>query len=372
MSFFAVLDVQDDGARGKFTVDQLHVNLWSVVGLLPRRRALLVDVGVRITATETTRGLSLAVPFRSLHQIDLSAELQNSTSAALIFDSVVPFVPKDQTLEVDGAKLVLLQMDADSEQETSLSSEAISVWKVAFVRPLQPGETGYFRMRFEVAGGRAWQWQRTGKLSARNGLLIDIRIADVRSTIELPGGPSIRARVVDVERAYVFAVLPEWLTPSTMSPSVGYIRLLEPRVWGKYLGRKAEFWGRRLVVYQWKSDRLPDGEPIPVTSEQPLRIYGRFDLRVRFPWLRVVIAAIVGSLVVVALIFNVPAQQWVIDWLVGIGGFFAEFWAAVLLPLGTLGLIGAVVSWAKGLWRVRAWLRRTESWVFSKFLRPEK
>lgn len=372
MSFFAVLDAENDEARNNFVVEQLHVNLWSVVGLLPRRRALLVDVGVRITAKNPTRTLSLAIPFRVLSQRDLSSDLRDPESAALIFDSVVRHDPTAGSIHVDEEELLLIEMNANSALERTLSSDAISVWNVNFVRALQAGETGYFRMRFEVAGGRAWQWQKQGLFGGRAGLLLDLRVADIRSTIALQGGPDIRERVVDVEKAYLFAVLPEWLTPSTESPPVGYIRLLEPRVWGKYLGRKAEFWGRRLVVYQWKSDRTPDGDPIPVTSDHPLRLYGRFDIRMRFAWQKVVLGSIVGSIIVVALLFDVPAKPEVLDFLAAAWDVITQIWVAVLLPLGIVGLIASGISWIKGLWKVRGLLRKFESLVFSKFFRPEE
>jgi len=373
MSFFAVLDAQDGASRGRFTVDELHVNVWSLASLIPGQRSLVVDVGVKITATakKPVDELTLAVPFRVLASKDLSEQLTDNKTAALIFDAVAWYNPTSSLLTVDGSSMQLLRMDARSEKDTALTSETLTVWNVAFVRALKRGETGYYRMRFEVAPGRAWEWQPSGFFRIRNGLLVDLRVSDVRSTLELAAGESILSRVLEIKKAYLFAVLPQSLSPSNVSPEPNYIRLLEPRVWGRYLDRKAEFSGRRLVVHQWKSEKGAKGEPIPLTTDKPMRLYGRFDLRTRFAALRG--AILTGALLfaLVATLLNVPFKPEVIAGVESVSEWFRAFWTIVLLPLGAIGLATFAISSFKWLRGVKDLLARFETFVFKKLFRPE-
>ncbi len=369
MSFFAVLDVENENARKRFDVDQLHVNVWSLASLFPWRRSLVVDIGVALTAREDVSGISLALPFRTVAVKDLSEYLTDNRTASLIFDSVAWYDPRRSELRADGSPMRLLRMDAKSGREDGLSSDSLTVWGVNFVRRLKAGRTGYFRMRFEVEPSRSWEWQPTAVLRRKSGLLVDLRVADVRSTVELAGGESILSRVCKINRAYIFAVLPQSLSPSTVSPEPSYIRLLEPRVWGRYLDRKAEFFGRRLVVYQWKSDKHPDGKP-SVTINRPIRLYGRFNLRTRYGTIRAIIVATVLAIGAVAVLLEAPFRPEVVAVWNQAVATVVDSWAFIFVPLG-IGLASFAVQTFRWLRGVKDLWTKFETWVFRKLFRPE-
>lgn len=87
----------------------------------------------------------------------------------------------------------------------------------------------------------------------RTGAVFDFRIADIRSSAQIPGGESLIDRIRPVKSAAVFIMTPLWLHARSVNPDPKYIRLLEGRVWSDYLDRAPELSRRsRLVVRYWK------------------------------------------------------------------------------------------------------------------------
>jgi hypothetical protein len=347
LSFFAVLDVEDQDKRKRFTVERCHLNLWSLAGLGPRRRIFVLDVGLKIKASSVpVRGFSLALPFGVDTYSGLEDQVRTQTTAELIFDSTISYpgngdAPREPVIRVGSDDMKILSVQVGQKKTARLSNESLTVWDFSFITPLPAGEIGYVRLRFPIVNlGRTWQWQKASW--RKSGAILDLRLSDQRSTATLDGGSELRARALALEGVNVFAMVPAWLNGRAMHPELNYTRVLENDVWSSYLRRQAERGAKPMIVFAWKVN-------IPVTLDSPLRIYADFIMRRRTPVLLIAVVALVCSVAAIGLIFDLPVRQPVLDGL----AWAQDLIAHAILWIAGAGLFGIFLKYAKFLGMLR-------------------
>lgn len=166
MSFFAVLNSSADTVEKPFQVSRLHLNLWSLAAIGARRRMFLFDVGVEIHADESgdaVTEISLALPFDTLGPRSLIDKVQTPKIAGLIFDSKIA--------HLEGGRIGINDQEAlkpvdvrvrEATRDRSYTAKGFTLWKLPLSTPIEPGSSGYVRLRFPVLStGRTWQWTKT-------------------------------------------------------------------------------------------------------------------------------------------------------------------------------------------------------------------
>jgi hypothetical protein len=158
-----------------------------------------------------------------------------------------------------------------------------------------------------------------------------------------------------------FVMVPSWLHGRTVNPAPSYIRLLEANVWKSYLGRKPE-WRRRnrLVVYYWKNERKADPSslgsmiPVPVTKDDPMRVFGDFIAGPSPSRIPTIIATSLLVAVALGAAFVLPVQPWLINLGQFLTHIFIEY-LNLIIGTGVVGLLAWAISTIK---TIREWLRR--------------
>jgi hypothetical protein len=374
VAFFAVLRNESDSQDQPFTVLQCHINLWSLAAMWPRRRIFLLDVGLKIRAdSEALDGFHLALPAKISSYKSLAREMTSDRQIAeLIFDSPVQFgsVPgpnEMKTIQVgDDEAMPVLPVVPKETKDTALSQDGFDVWPVKLARPLAPGETGYLRIRYNVADlGQTWQWQKLG--FRKTGAILDFRLSDQRSTATLESGDAIRHRVMPLETVNFFSMMPARLHGRSVSPDARYTRALENDAWSAYLHRKPERTGRTMLATAWKAS--PRDEEVggvksnraAVTTERPLRIFVDYVQR-RSPH-PVVIAGLtlLTSLIAAGAVFDLPLKGWsqaIVD-------VICDF-AILLASLGTGISLATVITFATKNVAGLKWLFNTAQKIVRK------
>lgn len=253
MGFFGVAP---EPGRGTFDAIECHINLW-VLGLLCWRTEFLFDVGLHLRAHPDAplSGLQMALPFgtRSDSAEDLRSQVRDPHNAALLFSKPAMFTAN--AIDYGVGPLQLLHVPrAGATLDSAASQKDFSLWRLTVEPALQPSQSAYIRVRFRVTNkGRVWKWKRS--LFARNGALLDLRVADAREVWNLPDGQALAARLIPIERLRLFVIAPwQWQLRST-SPPVHYVRMLEGRAWERYLDRTTSLSAApKLVIYQWRRD----------------------------------------------------------------------------------------------------------------------
>lgn len=342
MGTFAVLS--QDGLE----VAGAHINLWCLPGGLGVSRFLL-DVGlhIRSVAAADINSFGLLLPCGTEGTLqDLSPEMLDRATARLIFGHDVRVV-QEQISVKQNQPFDVLRTSTSSEKDNDRSDRDYSYWSIELVKPLQQGQQGYMRMRFEVTGlGRVWNWKR--HLLGRRGALIDFRIADFREMSVIPKWAELDDQVVTVSEVYLFVVLPAKFHLQVASPDLHYVRLLEGKAWESYVHRKvALFTEPKLAIYEWRDyEGVNTSNPMRVvldTTREPPVGAGR----------SILVGAILTTLLV-GLLWRLPLRfEWIHEaygWLVGLG-------AATIF----VGLLRAVIDSNTG--RYLDWLRKAFRWV---------
>ena len=285
MSFFALLHPAGDANQP--TIEECHLNLWSL-GAIGPRRTMVLDVGVRLKATSSpVASVRVAIPFQSSRVTDLARMLLDTDLAELIFDSEV-LRPSSDTIKYRNQEVKITRVAVlRAKREAVYSSRDFTVWDLPLTVPLSPGEEGYIRVRFAVAGTRSvWRWRRAWLV--RTGAVIDFRICDIRRTVTVPSGEELRSDILPIARLAAFIIVPAWLYTRSSSPAPNYVRLLEGPVWSTYLGRAPEARSTsKLIVYSWRTDPPAGGirkrgaagissqiaPSAPISISRPFRIF---------------------------------------------------------------------------------------------------
>lgn len=362
MGFFAVLRNPDDP---NFEVIHCHLNLWSLGGLLSHRR-FLWDVGLRLRADENTNlsRLQLAIPFstRGNGIDDLQAEVLNPQIAQLIFGGPVDVAGTTISYEALNPVNVVRAPKTQASLDMARSHLGFSIWNLQFTPAIVAGSESYVRVRFEVRHlGRTWIWKRSGL--AKNGALIDLRIAEIRETWDVPDADVLQDQIVPIQNLFLFVIAPTSLQLRATSPPLRYMRLLEGRAWEPYVGHATDIRrSGKLMVYYWRYN-ANDQNP-PIDSIKPFRAF--LDLSQEFgmtSWrdhLRTFLLLLI-AIPILYYIFLLIRENYNKEF------DFREFASSIGLPI-TLVSVSSFLLW---LFKQKEPVRKTLDWIKEGFLKIE-
>jgi hypothetical protein len=262
-----------------FAIQALHVNFWILptemsasalleAAKLKRMHRCFVDVGVRFTAGPSgpPPHLDFLPPAKwtkSRSFFDLSKKVTDPNVSDLIFGSNV---------KITGSTVSYSQSD-DVITEAVLAVDQLQNLGDGRYRAVFAGrgshgvgDSYYFRLRYEC-GDISRIFRSKGWGFAKRGWIFDLRVNDIRETVELPEALSAE-RMLPIKRCYIFLIAPSSYVPALHSPELKYTRLLELKVWKKYLdtcrnvGKNA-----RSSIYYWREEKTP------ATNAKPMRTY---------------------------------------------------------------------------------------------------
>lgn len=284
MGDFAILCV--DGAP-KFTVEELHVNIWCLWAL--GARSFICDVGIKLSPEDLSVAgcLELIAPFTADRFEDLRGKLLDNEIAELLFNRRVTYsgirdgngqlecVAPEGTAGEDVVQMSLPKVrcvDASSGQPRQFSSPYKLQWDVD--TPPFPFEQLYLRARFYVNDmSDAWVWRKEGGLLHNQGALVDFRFNDLRDARRKDQylDQNQLKRCVEIEKIYCFVIAPWELQLKVGHPEPGDVRVLEGDAWTSYLGRQVNprwlYRRSKAVVYRF------DGPSEPVSLRNPFSVF---------------------------------------------------------------------------------------------------
>jgi len=284
MGFFAI------GAKNPstFSIASCHFNFWCV----PRRPLscdYFCDIGLRLAlphvsgenrrADASNVSFSVYLPFETNPRsfVDLSSVVLNPKTAALIFGRPVHVDATNGTITYDGSsigegtiteKVVAIPREG-AAIKLDKSGAWYSVWEIMLPADALHNQSLYTRFRFHVEGaGRTWIWK--GWASGKRGALLDLRICDIRESLEVAEWDNVEKSIVPIQKLFCFVILPEQFLANTVSPEFHYLRLLEGLTWQDYVDAAGDHHRlRKLAIYQW---RYPKSSS-QVDVNNPFRIF---------------------------------------------------------------------------------------------------
>jgi hypothetical protein len=377
MGNFAVLSQPSERAlTACLKVKRLHVNIWALRGLWIGRRLLYFDVGVELELAhcEELPGLKvhaveLLLPFRVEEgkwpngapvAQDLYTKVIDDHSGALIFGSPITVETANgkSTVGFEGNSLHAVRVVEASVKavEDYAGTSGSSLYTVPFQRPLEQGESIYFRTRWRVFGAAPlWRWTRQ-----ESGAHVDFRICDTRQGPASQRDQGFLDRILTIAGANVFVMAPGRFGPTNVSPEPKHIRALEPGAWTDYLsGAASRPWmASDLLVYAWARNSTDGGHPI--TENHPFRIFLAVNRPAARPgWLSVGYAAIGFALAWTVVSVSSSLSKVIVVNSVDLSAY-----------LGIIGVTSLLAAWsliqklrpylADRLRKPRLWIRRME------------
>lgn len=168
------------------------------------------------------------------------------------------------------------QSNSEPGQETA-KDVGYSSWGIEFERPLSANETSYVRFRFRIRNPSNI-WLSKGWGLAKRGAIADLRVADVRESLVLGDGRKEANYIKDIGQVFLFVICPSNFLPKHISPNLHYSRLLEPKMWNKYLSSCGDFdVDTKFSIHQWRSTPVTSSEKKVVNADNPFRIYADFS-----------------------------------------------------------------------------------------------
>jgi len=275
VSFFAV--IAEDGVP-PLTLKELHVNLWSLGALF--RRIFVCDIGLLVEAAagQPVTKVTIVLPFSVYadETRDLFDVLQVREVAVLVFGEPVAIcqpATAEPTISIktgaDKIEYPLKRLQIHNATFEEIRHQAIAtLCSIPLDVPIQAGSMGYLRLRFRVKKrGRTWQWRR--QVFGVRRALVDIRVNDVRESVKQQKLLDIERRIVPMppNALHVFVTADWQFQMRVASPYQPRIRILEGRVWERYLNRAPDFFRRaKMVIYHWFNEN-------PVDAVNPFRIF---------------------------------------------------------------------------------------------------
>jgi hypothetical protein len=367
MSYFSLLRPTAPGA-GTYVVEQLHVNVWSLAGLLGHR-PMIIDVGVlfRPDGPAPVEDLEIVIPARVVKQIDLSAQVLHS--ARLIFahryDSAT-----DHSIALKGYGPVEIVPAATIEEAryldlvTDQPAKDLTALRVSLAHTTHH-ELAYTRVRFVVDNSPSlWRWRRV--LGRRSGAIVDLRVHDPREGGSGANAPAeIHGRDLPIMNLEAFFMLPERFQLSGENPQLRYTRTLEGPRWRDYLRRNATGALRREVVLVHRWSKHADADRPAVSADRPFRGYLQFE---RVPSLRAPSDLVLVALAVVALSYAVFSHADLRSGLVDAGNWVGNTAAAIAALLAGLSIVAllALLERLKGLGALKRKFKTFEHKWFTK------
>jgi hypothetical protein len=313
MGFFAVTTRR---SPVRFTIEACHLVLWVLAK--PWYRGFgyrfFFDVGLRIRPEGDLRTLRLALPFdtESNDLTDLSTIVLEPQFSPLIFGRPVKIdgdrIHYDGNALSQGAindRVIGVSEEKSKPEEETADDVDFSTWKIELEDAARSAETTYVRFRFRVRDPKRF-WASKGWGFAKRGVITDLRIADIRESLFLGEGRSEAEHIEPIKHLFLFLVAPAYFVPQHVSPELHYSRLLEPRVWNRYLASCGRYDGAiKFSIHEWRS--VSD----PVSVAKPYRAYA--DLSREFG-MEVLLYYIAGTLMAPVL-FRIGGK--LMTWIVG-------------------------------------------------------
>jgi hypothetical protein len=361
VGFFAVL--AEEGDQPKFEVKKLDINVWCLQGLFGRT-TILCDVGIRVRPEASLARLAVGIPFGTTSEslFDLTSTLRDSASTtSLVFGR--PCTPErrgNRTIVSDDgvSEMAMASIErAKTERDEGRSNGNFSLWHLAVAGGLPTDIDSYVRVRFAVDSlGRAWTWRRS--MLVRRNATVDLRVCDLRETQTVPDGNDYEQRLVPIEQLNCFVIVPSSFRPSRSSPATRYVRLLEGRLWERYLHRATDLRrSGKLGITYWR----PDG---PIKADNEFRAF--MDLR-REGWTEVLATfalALAAVLTGIALLVDPKTLSHsplitFVNGAWGLTGIKLSVGVGVVLTVGSR-LPLAFKAGRQRVWQIRRRLRRLE------------
>lgn len=292
MGFFALLR---DKTPSDYVVRACHICYWVLPNRLLRfpRLKHYFDVGVRLCPAQDLSRIRIALPFDAQKPdlSDLSSVVLSREHAPLIFGGPVDINGTEISYDgssVGSARITENVFAIDEEKSkpdsTRKKGKGFSTWEIVLRDTAKAGKPIYIRFRFRVWNPKRI-WASKGWGYAKNGVLVDLRIADVRESVLVGDARPQPEDVVNIESLFVFVVASAHFVPQRSSPELHYSRLLEPKAWEMYL-RTCESYRKRekFSIHQWRGLQRKDSSgnpvPVPVSMTNPFRAY--MDLKKEF------------------------------------------------------------------------------------------
>lgn len=275
MGFFAISTL---GLQAPLEVEACHLSFW----ILPKPWFRLFgytfcfDVGLRLRSATPVRRLRVVFPFDSEYSriFDLSAIVLNQDFSPLIFGKPVTVANGRITYDgpLDGSdaisdRVIAISAKNSSPEETAKAA-GFSIWTIELESPTESNEWTY--VRFRISAKNPWRvWASKGWGLAKRGAVVDLRVCDIRESLLLGHGKSESAHLLPIKQLFLFLVAPSYFVPNHFSPALHYTRLLEPKVWERYLNSYSPHTdGAKFSIHQW---RYTEKEKISV--DRPFRAY---------------------------------------------------------------------------------------------------
>jgi hypothetical protein len=340
MSYFALLE-PSDSADGHYSAERVHVNVWSLHGLLAHR-PMILDVGVQLVTSTELRALEMAIPARVSAIFDLSALMLRGDIAALIFSRLLgEHDSQRRRFRLEGQDWIQIAEVDDRSPATRLvyHDDHLSAVRLQLAgQGLRAGTRAYLRVRFAIDhAGTLWRWERV--LGRRNGALIDFRCPESREeTGRRERRPVLHDRAVVIGSLDFFAMLPACYELRNATPALLYTRTLEGGSWDGYLRRSAQGPLRRehMMVHHWHHER-------EIRPETVFRGFLQFS---REPAFRAPSDLLLGALVALGLAYvlfrPLTPRAGVSDVAEGVAAaasYFSEHVVSAIVGVGAIALI---------------------------------
>ena len=274
MGFFAVSSL---GIETAFTIEACHISLW----VLPKPWYQLFgnnfcfDVGLRFRSESPLRPIRIVLPFdfRQSQVSDLSAIVLDQDFSPLIFGKPVQVADNHITYDAPkegedkiSDKVIPISTDNSSAEEASSAGTGFSIWTIELAEPTKSSEWTYIRFRSQQFVASLGLERLGARKTRSRSRLSNFRHSRIAS---LGHGKSESEHLVPIKQLFLFLVAPSYFVPSHFSPNLHYSRLLEPKVWEKYLsGFESHTDGAKFSIHQWRHTKEPE-----ISVDYPFRAY---------------------------------------------------------------------------------------------------
>jgi hypothetical protein len=344
MSYFALLSAHD-AADGQYAAEQVHINIWSLPGLLAHR-PMIFDLGVQLVTESKVKAIEVAIPARVSATFDLSNLLVRGDIAALIFSRLLGDHDANKRrfqLQNLGWIQVAEVDDRSDDTKSVYRDDHLTAIRLQLAGPgLESSTRAYLRVRFAIDhAGSLWRWERV--LGRRNGLLIDFRCPSSREeSSRRERRPALHDRALPIGGLDVFVMLPASYQLRNATPPLQYTRTLEGSSWDGYLRRSAQGLVKRehLMVHHWHHDE-------EIRPETVFRGFLQFN---REPAFRAVTDLLLGALVALTLAYALfrpltlrSGVQGAADGIANAASYLSEHLVSGVVGAGALAVIGVVL-----------------------------
>ena len=270
----AVFGVYREHLPEDVALEAIHINVWALAkgprSFLSDFRVnrsfelskVFVDVGLRLRlSTEAIQKVRLRAPapYRGMESDDLSAVVLNETTNDLIFGTTVKTANDTIDFKRSSGNCVLDKV----VQIREFCVEQDGSMLLTLTSPVSKNaeyETAYLRYRYRTTGRGILESKGWG--FAKRGLLFDLRVNDIRETVELRAERK-SLNMLDAKSVNALLIYPSSYLKNSESPSSRRTRLLEPKVWHTYLKTCGPYSVKRnYTISHWHGEDVTHIKPL--------------------------------------------------------------------------------------------------------------